>query len=125
MKFDRLTLFKLMFCVLDDVWAQEKAESLSDYLDEASPFYCEEGSFDPAVYDEFCSLYEKWESNFNDYGYEFILWYLDHVDSYYGDIKSFFLKKTKDQYIAFCQQNIALSKEELKAKFHRPFSESR
>lgn len=124
MKLDRITLFKLMFCALDEVWAQNKADNLSDYLDEASPFYCEEGSFDPAVYDEFCLAYNRWEYGFANYGYEFILWYLDNLDSYYGDIKSFFLRKTKDQYIEFCQHNIVMSEEELKKKFHRPFSQN-
>ena len=115
-----ITLFKLLFCALTEVWKSNEVDNLADYLSEALPFAAPEGSFDPAVYDDFKMAFLKWDKGYEEYGYDFVLWYLENIDSYYGDIKSLFLTLPKEEYIRACDVNIALSDDEMIEKYLLP-----
>ena len=102
MKLNAIDVYKNMFFVLDEIWAKNKDEMLSIFLSEADPTLCQEGSADPIVYEDFLKFCPK-EIETNDFGYEYILNYLSNLDSYYGDIKSFFLTISKESFVDKCK----------------------
>lgn len=104
---DRFQLFKLMICVLAEIWKESPNDGLGSYLDEANPFCVEEGSFDPAVYEDFKESYNKWKNSFDDYGYNFICNYLKKLDSYYGDIYGLFSRLSKEAYLVLAKEIVA------------------
>ena len=91
MKTNSFQLFKTMYLLLDGVWEQNQEEDLRIYLSDADPIFYENGhSLDPVVFEDFDMLYEKMQnSGMSDY--DFLVYYLDNLDSYYGDIKKYFL----------------------------------
>ena len=116
MKLTAIQIFTLMYCVLDDAWSIYKDEKLAIYLSEANPFVCDDESADPVVFNDFKKQYGT-ERELNDYGYGFIVEYLAQLDSYYGDILSFFKTLVLDEYKKKAAQLLSFSKEQLKQKY--------
>ena len=110
-----ITLYKIMYCILSDIWAINKNEKLAVFLADANPFLCEEGSADPIVYNNFVNLYTEDKSD--DYGYDFIANYLANLDNYYGNILQHFKTITFEEYVNKYKSIISLSDEELKNKY--------
>lgn len=91
-------LFKTMYLILDEIWEETQAENLRIYISDADPFLCDdEESADPVVLEDFCILYDKMkDSKMSDY--DFIIYYLENLDPYYGDIKQYFLSCTRYEF---------------------------
>ena len=98
MKTDAYNLFKSLFLILDKMWEENQDEELRIYLSDADPMFCENGtSSDPAVFEEFEKMYnEKKTEDLSDYS--FIVYYLEHLDSFYGDIKKFFVRISEEDF---------------------------
>ena len=93
-------------------WEKDKNELFGLYLSEADPFLTGDDSADPAVFDDFIKCFEKYGS-YDDYGYEFIIKYLNDLDPYYGDIKKYFLRIDKQEYIKMSEYFSQLSDKEI------------
>ena len=113
MKLTSIQVFKLMYCILDDLWSNRKDEKLAIYLSEANPFLCDEGSADPVVYNDFKKFFGD-EKELFDYGYECIVDYLKKLDPFYGDILSLFLEITLNEYQKKAINYLSLTQEQLK-----------
>ena len=98
MKTNPTKLFETMYQILQEIWKNTQAEDLRIYISDANPLFCGDGkSLDPVVSEDFDNLYEqKKDSDMSDY--EFILYYLDNLDKYYGDIKSYFITISKEEF---------------------------
>ncbi len=90
-------LFKAMYKILDEIWENTQAEDLRIYVSDADPIFYENGnSLDPVVFEDFNALFEqKKDSGMSDY--DFIVYYLENLDPYYGDIKKYFVSIQKDK----------------------------
>ena len=90
-------LYELMYRILQEVWEDTQAEDLRIYVSDANPLFCGDGtSLDPVVSEDFNNLYEqKKSSGMTDY--DFIVYYLENLDPYYGDIKKYFLSIPKEE----------------------------
>lgn len=98
MEINKFSLFKAIYCVLDELWKNSEPEELRIYLSDANPILFENGtSLDPAVFEEFSRIIEE-RQDVND-KYELAIYYLDHLDPYYGDIKKYFLNVSKNRFI--------------------------
>lgn len=107
-----IQLFKLMYLALTKEWEKEKEEQFGLYLSEADPFITGNDSADPAVFEDFYKAFNKYGS-YDDYGYDFILKYLSELDPFYGDIKKYFARIDKQQYITDSQKLSLMSDEDL------------
>ena len=107
-----IQVFKLMYLALNKEWETDKNELFGLYLSEADPFLTGDDSADPAVFDDFLECFGKYGS-YDDYGYEFIINYLNDLDTYYGDIKKYFLQIDKQEYIKLAEQYSHLSDREI------------
>ena len=97
MKTEVFKLFKAMYLSLDKIWEDNQEEDLRIYLSDADPIFFENGkSMDPVVFEDFEVMYNKAPSNMGDY--DFLLEYLSNLDSYYGDIKKYFLMVPKEEF---------------------------
>lgn len=96
-------LFEIMYIILNQIWEETQAEDLRIYVSEADPFLCNDGeSADPVISEDFNNLYEqKKNSGMSDY--DFIVYYLENLDSYYGDIKKYFVSIPRNE----CEQKIS------------------
>ncbi len=94
---DSKKLFKAMYQILEEEWESTQAEDLRIYVSDADPFLCDDGeSADPVVSEDFNNLFEqKKSSEMSDY--DFIVYYLEKLDPYYGDIKKYFVSIPKDE----------------------------
>ena len=90
MKHTAYELFKSMYLILDEIWKSNQEEDLRIYLSDANPLFFENGtSLDPAIFEDFKAMYnQKIDENIDDY--DFLIYYFDNLDSYYGDIKKYF-----------------------------------
>lgn len=90
-------LFATMYKILDELWESTQAEDLRIYVSDADPFLCGDGeSADPVVSEDFNALFEqKKGSDISDY--DFIIYYLENLDPYYGDIKKYFISIPRDE----------------------------
>ena len=87
---DSYKLFKAMYLLLDSIWEDNQEEDLRIYLSDADPLFFENGtSMDPAIYEDFNKLYLQKKEELTDY--DFIVYYLENLDSYYGNIKKYFI----------------------------------
>lgn len=107
-----IQLFKLMFLALTKEWEKEKDEQFGLYLSEADPFVTGDDSADPVIFEDFKKEFEI-NGSYRDYGYDFILKYLSNLDSFYGDIKKYFARIGRQQYIADSEKYSSMSDEEL------------
>ena len=107
-----IQILKLMYLALNKEWEKDKNELSGLYLSEADPFLTGDDSADPAVFDDFIKCFEKYGS-YDDYGYEFIIKYLNDLDPYYGDIKKYFLRIDKQEYIKMSEYFSQLSDKEI------------
>ena len=107
-----IQILKLMYLALNKEWEKDKNELFGLYLSEADPFLTGDDSADPAVFDDFIKCFEKYGS-YDDYGYEFIIKYLNDLDPYYGDIKKYFLRIDKQEYIKMSEYFSQLSDKEI------------
>ena len=90
-------LFKAMIQILLDLYKINEDEELSIYLSDADPFFYENGSsLDPVVFEDFKELYSKSKDKGLD-DYDFIVYYLENLDTYYGNILKHFLSIPKDE----------------------------
>ncbi len=91
-------LFKKMYLCLDSIWDKNQEEDLRLYLSDADPLFYENGtSLDPVVFEDFKKIFnEKQREQITDY--DFVLCYLSQLDSYYGDIKKYFLTISKEEF---------------------------
>lgn len=97
MKNDAIKLFNVMYSFLDDIYQKDNSEELLVYISDANPTVCLDGkSLDPVVFEDFESMYNKVSSDMSDY--DFILYYLSNLDSYYGDIKKYFLQISREEF---------------------------
>ena len=96
-------LFEAMFLILQEMWEINQAEDLRIFISDADPFLCRDGnSADPVVFEDFNNLYEQ-EKNSEPTNYDFIIFYLDNLDKYYGDIKKYFVSIPRNE----CEQKIS------------------
>lgn len=97
MKTTEYELFKKMYLILNDLWENNQEEDLRIYVSDANPLFNEDGrSLDPVVFEDFKNLYkQKKDSGISDY--DFIIYYLENLDPYYGDIKKYFVSIPKDE----------------------------
>lgn len=107
-----IQLFKLMFLALTKEWEKEKDESFGLYLSEADPFVTGDDSVDPVVFEDFKKLFDKY-GTYEDYGYDFVLKYLSELDPFYGDIKKYFTRIPKQQFVDDSKKYSQMSDEEL------------
>ena len=107
-----IQIFKLMYLALTKEWEKEKDEQFGLYLSEADPFVTGDDSVDPVVFEDFKNAFAI-SGSYDDYGYDFILDYLSNLDSFYGDIKKYFIRINKAQYIADSEKYSSMSDEEL------------
>ena len=96
-----LKLFHAMYQILDDLYSGE--EDLLIFISDANPSFClDKKSIDPAVFEDFEMLFkQKIGDGISDY--EFILYFLEHLDPYYGDIKKYFISIPRDE----CEKKLA------------------
>ncbi len=86
-----------MYKILDEIWENTQAEDLRIYVSDADPFLCDDGeSADPVVSEDFNTLFEQ-KKNSEISNYDFIIYYLENLDPYYGDIKKYFLSSTSEE----------------------------
>ena len=98
MKTNPFQLFKAMYLLLDNVWEQNQEEDLRIYLSDADPIFYENGqSIDPVVFEDFNNLYNK-QSNSGMSDYDFVLFYLENLDPYYGDVKKYFIDISENDF---------------------------
>ena len=91
-------LFEKMYNVLHEIWKNTQAEDLRIYVSDANPLFCGDGkSLDPVVSEDFDNLYER-NKNSGMSDYDFVLFYLENLDPYYGDIKKYFLSVSKEEF---------------------------
>lgn len=107
-----IQIFKLMYLALNKEWQKDKNELFGLYLSEADPFLTGDDSADPAIFDDFLKRFKEY-GTYNDYGYDFILEYLANLDPYYGDIKKYFLKINKQEYLSSSENYSKLSDKEI------------
>ena len=112
-----IEVFKLMYLTLVKERGKQKDDRFGLYLSEADPFITGDDSADPAVFDEFKTAFGKYGS-YDEYGYGFILRYLEELDPYYGDLKKYFVKTDKQQYLSDAEQYSSMSDEELIDTLH-------
>lgn len=95
----KFKLFKALYDILNENYQIQKTDELAKFLSEADPYaYAENVSYDPAVFDEFCDIYDFCIKNkMNDY--DLLVYYLEHLDPYYGEIKKYFLLIPKDECV--------------------------
>ena len=105
-----IQLFKLMYLALIKEWEKEKEKQLGLFLSDADPFITGGDSADPAVFEDFAKAFQDYGS-FDDYGYDFILRYLSGVDPFYGDVKKYFARIDKQQYIVESAKYSSMSDE--------------
>lgn len=97
MKNDAIKLFNIMYSFLDDIYQKDNSEELLVYISDANPTVCLDGkSLDPVVFEDFEKMYNNASNDMSDY--DFILYYLSNLDSYYGDIKKYFLMIAKEDF---------------------------
>lgn len=97
MKNDAIKLFNVMYSFLDDIYQKDNSEELLVYISDANPNVCLDGkSLDPVVFEDFEATYNKAPSDMSDY--DFIIYYLSNLDSYYGDIKKYFLQISREEF---------------------------
>lgn len=96
-------LFEALYKILQEIWRETQAEDLRVYLSDADPLLCGDGiSADPVVSEDFDNLYKnKKNSQISDY--DFLIYYLENLDPYYGDIKKYFTSIPRD----VCESKIA------------------
>ena len=105
-------IFQLMYLTLEKLINKDSDDKLN-FLEDANPYILEgENSCDPFVYIEFRNAFK--DSDSKDYGYDFILSYLQKLDSYYGDLYSLFKNISKEEYIDNC--NKILNNKSIKLK---------
>ena len=107
-----IQILKLMYLALNKEWEKDKNELFGLYLSEADPFVVGNDSADPAIFDEFIKCFKKYGS-YDDYGYDFIIKYLNDLDPYYGDIKKYFLQIEKQDFIKLAEQYSQLNDREI------------
>ena len=94
---DSKKLFIAMYKILEDEWKSTQAEDLRIYVSDADPLFCGDGiSIDPVVSEDFNALFEQ-KKNSGMSNYDFIVYYLENLDPYYGDIKKYFLSSTSEE----------------------------
>lgn len=93
---EKFKLFKAIYNILDSIWKDNQQEDLAIYLSEADPTLWENESADPAVFSEFCQIYDNCNDK-NMSNYDFSIYYLEHFDPYYGDIKKYFTQIPRDE----------------------------
>ena len=97
MKNDAIKLFNVMYSFLDDIYQKDNSEELLVYISDANPTICLDGkSLDPVVFEDFETMYNKVPGDMSDY--DFVLYYLSNLDSYYGDIKKYFLQISREEF---------------------------
>lgn len=97
MKNDAIKLFNVMYSFLDDIYKKDNSEELLVYISDANPTVCLDGkSLDQVVFEDFETMYNKVPSYMSDY--DFVLYYLSNLDSYYGDIKKYFLQISREEF---------------------------
>ncbi len=106
-----------MHIALTKEWEKEKDEKLGLFLSEADPFVTGDDSVDPVVFEDFKSAFEKY-GTYDEYGYAFIDKYLGELDPFYGDLKRFFARIAKQQYLIDSKKYSSMSDEELIDLFH-------
>ena len=107
-----IQVFKLMYLALNAEWEKDKNELFGLFLSESDPFLTGDDSADPAVFNDFLKCFEKY-GTYDEYGYGFILKYLANLDSFYGDIKKYFLNIDKNKYIEDSEKYSQLSDDEI------------
>ncbi len=112
-----IQVLKLMYLALNKEWEKDKNELFGLYLSEADPFLTGDDSADSAIFADFLKRFEEY-GTYEDYGYEFILKYLNDLDPFYGDIKGYFLKISKQEYINYSEKYSQLSDIEIIALNH-------
>ena len=112
-----IQILKLMHIALTKEWEKEKDKKLGLYLSEADPFVTGDDSVDPVVFEDFKSAFEKY-GTYDEYGYAFIDKYLGELDPFYGDLKRFFARIEKQQYLIDSEKYSSMSDEELIDLFH-------
>lgn len=92
-------LFQSMYKILKNIWGQTQNEQLGFYLSDANPFLCLDGiSMDPSVFAKFENMFNEIKADSMS-DYEFIIYYLEHLEEIYGDIKTFFVQIPKEECI--------------------------
>ena len=65
---NKFELFTMIFYALDHEWDNNHEQDLGDFLSDMNPFlFKDEGSADPAVYAEFCSVISEQITEENSY----------------------------------------------------------
>ena len=98
MKKTAYELFKTMYIILNELWKENQKEDLRIYVSDANPLFHEDGrSLDPVVFEDFEAMYkQKAQENMNEY--DFIVYYLENLDPYYGNIKQYFLNVSREEF---------------------------
>lgn len=107
-----IQVFKLMYLALQKEWEKSGDEKLGMYLSDADPFLSGNDSADPVVFLDFQTVFEKY-GGYDDYGYSFILKYLEELDPYYGDVKAAFLNIDKTKYVGDSEKLSKLTDKEI------------
>ncbi len=91
-------LFTFLFSELDVQWEKCRDSDLGHFLSEMNPYlYEEEGSADPAIYEDFKIFFQNKKIEF-DYGFKSIQDYLDSI-TFYPNLKRFICKITREEWI--------------------------
>ena len=107
-----IQLFKLMYLALTKEWEKDKDEKLGLYLSEADPFVTGEDSADPVIFEDFLKAFNEYGS-FEDFGYEFLIKYFEKLDPFFGDLKKFFIRISKQDYINESEKYCIMTDEQL------------
>lgn len=112
-----IQVFKLMYIALTKEWEKEKDEKLGLYLSESDPFVTGDDSVDPVVFEDFKKKFED-SGTYDDFGYDFIAKYLLELDPFYGDVKKYFDRIDRAQFVSDSEKYSSMSDEELIDMFH-------
>ena len=107
-----IQVLKILYLALSPKWESTRDDLLGQYLSDSDPFVVGNDSADPAIFDEFVKCFKKYGS-YDDYGYDFIIKYLNDLDPYYGDIKKYFLQIEKQDFIKLAEQYSQLNDREI------------
>lgn len=97
--------FVLMYYALDSAYQDSPNEELLDYISDLNPFiWADEGSADPAEYEEFKAAFQKY-GTIDAYGYVFVKSYInrncsDAIKNAFSSISKSAWKRAMKEYLS-------------------------
>ncbi len=94
----KFSLFVTIYNVVKYIYKNKKITGLEKFLSDADPFFWDdEGSFDPALYNDFANEMHL-NFDYSDEGYETMIEYFNKLDNYYIETKRVMQNLSEAEY---------------------------